>query len=70
MINETLYMEIRLLQQFCLKYNISSVQANRIFNDCNIWQYIEECYDMLHLSGDEYILNDINQIISAKGVIL
>jgi len=68
MINEIIYMEVRLLQQFCMKYNISSVKANRIFKECDIWNYIEECYDTLHLSGDEYILNDIDQIISARGV--
>lgn len=70
MINEVLYMESRLLQQFCNKYKMTSIKANRLFKDCGIWQYIEECYDTLHMSGDESIINDISSIIMAKGVAL
>lgn len=68
MINEILYMQMRLFQQFCNQNNISSIKANQIFKDCSIWNYIEECYDTLHMNGDEYILNDINRIIEGKGV--
>ncbi len=60
-------MEVRLLRHFSMKYNISFIEANKIFKDCNIWNYIEDCYDTLHISGDEYILNDIAKIVAAKG---
>ena len=70
MVNEVLYMEMRLLQQFCTKCNISSIEANKLFKKYGVWNYIEECYSTLHLNGDEYILNDINQIMTAKGVAL
>ncbi len=70
MINEILYMEMRLLHQFCMKNNVLSAEANSIFKVYNIWEYIEECYDTLHLNGDEYILNDIEQILFSKGVVL
>ena len=68
MIDEILYMEIRLLDLFCHNYDVSSVQANRLFNNYGIWDYIEECYDTLHMSGDEYILSCITEILTAKGV--
>lgn len=68
MMNEALYMEIRLLQQFCTKYNMSPLRANQLFKDCAIWSFIEDCYDTLHMNGDEYVLNDITQIVTAKGV--
>lgn len=70
MINEVLYMESRLLQQFCYKYKVTALKANRLFKDCGIWHYIEDCYETLHMSGDESILNDISRIILAKGVAL
>ena len=70
MINEVLYMESRLLQQFCSKYEVPSSKAYRLFKDCGIWKYIEDCYDTLHMSGDESIMNDISGIIAAKGVAL
>ena len=68
MISEVLYMQIRLFQQFCERNKMSSVAANKLFKECAIWKYIEDCYDTLHMSGDEYILGDIQQIIAAKGV--
>ena len=70
MMNEVLYMQIRLFRQFCDKYRLAAADANRLFNQCRIWQYIEECYDVLHLSGDELILNDVSRILSAKGICL
>ena len=57
MINEVLYMESRLLQQVCSKYKVSSSKANRHIKDCGIWEYIEDCYDTLHMSGDESVMN-------------
>jgi len=37
--------------------------ANKIFRENEIWSYIEDCYDALHTSGDEYILNDIESML-------
>ena len=68
MINEILYMEMRLLQQFCTRHSMESINANRLFKEYAIWNYIEDCYNTLHLNGDEYILNDIEQIMAARGV--
>ena len=70
MINEVLYMELRLLQQFCQNHNYLSKDANALFNRYGIWEYIEDCYDTLHMNGDEYILNDINEILTAQGAVL
>jgi len=43
---------------------------SQMFNDHNIWNYIEECYDTLHMNGDEYILNDIEEILISQDVAL
>ncbi len=67
MINEVLFMEMRLIQQFCKRHKYISKEANALFNKHRIWQYIEECYDTLHMSGDEYILDDIDEIVAAQG---
>ena len=68
MINEVLYMEIRLFREFCRKYHISNKQANSIFKDNKIWEYLESCYDTLHMNGDDYILADVTNILEKKGV--
>ena len=69
MINEIIFMEIRLLGEFCRKNKMNRATANDIFSKYEIWQYIEECYDMFHINGDEYNLNDISRILKRKGAI-
>lgn len=64
MINEVLYMEVRLIRDFCKKHNMTMKRANEIFKENEIWSYIEDCYDALHTSGDEYILNDIESMLA------
>ncbi len=36
MMNETLYMEIRLLQQFCTKHKMSPLRANQLFKGLSV----------------------------------
>lgn len=67
MINEVLYMEMRLLQQFCKEHHCSSKKANHLFNQYGIWDYIENCYDTLHMNGDAYVLNDLREILVVQG---
>ena len=69
MMNESLYMELRLLGLFRSKYKMESIKVNKLFKDYDIYKYIEECYDTLHMNGDEYILNDICEILKSKGAI-
>ena len=70
MINEVLYMEMRIFREFCSRFAYSSVNANKIFNTHKIWDYIESCYDLFHTCGDEYILNDIIGVLKREGVAL
>ena len=70
MINEVLYMESRLFRLFCEEYHFVSAKANQLFNANHIWDYIEQTYDMLHLSGDESALAEIAALLQVKGVVL
>ena len=42
MIDEKLYMEIRLFREFCTKFGFSASGTNELFKKHKIWQYIEE----------------------------
>ena len=70
MINEVLYMEIRLVGAFIEKYKLTRAAVNEIFSKYKIWQYIESCYEVFHLNGDEYNLDDISEYLKGKGVVL
>lgn len=70
MINEVLFMETRIFREFCRRNNVNAENGNGIFNTHQIWHYIESCYDTLHMNGDDYILNDIENILKSRGVVL
>lgn len=53
---------------FCENLQVSPVDANKLFEKYGIWKYIEDTYDMLHLSSDEYALKNILEILRVNGV--
>ncbi len=70
MIDEILFMEARVFREFCRLYKIAPKKANELFKNNRIWNYLESSYDMLHTTGDEYIVEDISDIMRSKGVAL
>ena len=70
MIDEVLFMEMRLLRQFGDRFQIDHIRTNELFKKFKIWDYIERCYDYFHTCGDEYILDDITEVLKAKGAII
>ena len=41
-----------------------------LFEQHGIWDYVESCYEVLHMSGDEYVLNDVYQILIRNGAMI
>ena len=70
MIDEMLFMETRLLRQFCERFHFDQLKTNHLFNEYKIWEYIERCYDYFHTCGDDYILDDITEVLKAKGAMI
>lgn len=68
MLNEVVFFETRIFRMFCKKLQVSPVDANKLFEKYGIWKYIEDTYDMLHLSSDEYALKNILEILRVNGV--
>ena len=69
MLDEVLFMEARIFSGFIKRTQVKPREANRMFERYGIWNYIEQCYDSLHMSGDEYVLNDIECILRSQGAI-
>lgn len=67
-LDETLFMQTRLFRMFLERYRLSPEDGNRVFNAGGIWSFIADCYDLLHLSGDEAALADVVSTLEAKGV--
>jgi hypothetical protein len=56
---------------FCLEsykhaHNLTGKAALEIFNDYKVFDYIKSFYDVLHSTGQEYIVEDINEYIKSR----
>lgn len=67
LLDEVLYMEIRVFREFLNRFRMKAADAYALFDKNDIWNYIESCYDVLHMSGDELVLNDIQLILQKNG---
>lgn len=50
------------------KWNISAKECTEIFKKYDIYGFISECYDILHLSSYECALNDVEEMLRNRGV--
>ena len=69
LLNEVLFMQTRLFSLFCEKNKIEPKEADLLFKKYGIWNYIENCYDSLHLEGDDSIYTDIINILHSNNVV-
>lgn len=68
MIDEVLYMQVRIFRMFCERTSIDPQVANRLFLQAGVWRYIAECFDILHLGGDELVYEDVLRMLHRQGV--
>lgn len=68
MIDEVLYMQVRIFRMFCEQTSIDPQVANRLFLQAGVWRYIAECFDILHLGGDELVYEDVLRMLRRQGV--
>ena len=57
---------------FCLESykqhrNLTGKDAVKLFSDYGVFDYIREFYDVLHTTGYNYINNDIDIYLKARG---
>ena len=69
LLDEVIYMQVRVFREFLNRYKMKAADAYQLFEKNDIWGYIESCYEVLHLSGDESVLNDIQRILKRNGAL-
>ncbi len=52
------------------RWHVTPCRCAEIFALCGAYGFIEECYDILHLSGYECVVNDIEKIAAAEGIVI
>lgn len=56
---EIIFLQAECLLLYSQKYGLTLEGTSKLFQKYHIFDYISVCYDYLHLSGTEYIVEDI-----------
>lgn len=49
------------------RWKMPAKKCAKLFKEYDIWEFIEECYDILHLNSYNCVLNDIEVLLKNKG---
>ncbi|MDY4920089.1 MAG: DUF3791 domain-containing protein [Phascolarctobacterium sp.] len=70
MLDERLFFQTRIFRMFCEKTKLAAVASNALFDKYAIWKYLDDTYEVLHLSGDECALDEVIAVLKLKGALL
>ncbi|MBQ5328322.1 MAG: DUF3791 domain-containing protein [Oscillospiraceae bacterium] len=56
---------------YCIEHyknakKLTGKQVSELFNKYRVWDYIYSCFEALHTTGDNYIVEDIDLYIEAR----
>jgi hypothetical protein len=51
-----------------LKWNLSPKDCAKLFREYDLFHFIDECYELLHVSSYDHALCDVEDILKANGV--
>lgn len=57
------------LENYKVYRNLSGREVSTLFEQYKVFDYIREFYDVLHTTGHNYINNDIDSYLNARGVV-
>ncbi len=66
--SEIIFMQVRLLRIASEKWNIPIPAAAALFEQYDIFSFIEDCYDVFHMEGDDAVFSEIKTLLKCKGV--
>lgn len=54
------------LESYKQEHHVSGKSVLKVFNDNKVFDYIESFYDVLHSTGQDYIVKDIDVYINSR----
>lgn len=54
------------MEQYKLKKKLGGKALAELFRKYNVFDYIMSCYEALHTTGTEYMIDDIDMYIEAR----
>lgn len=64
---EIIFMQARLLRLASEEWHVSVQRVNVLFDQYNIFKFIEDCYDVFHMEGDFAVFEEIKAVLKNKG---
>ena len=64
--SKTLEFKIFCLESYKTAHNMNGVSVLDVFNKYSVFDYIEAFYDVLHSTGQQYIVEDIDLFMKAR----
>ena len=52
-------------EQYKSAKGLTGLQISKLFSQYNVWDYIYSCFEALHTTGENYIVEDIDLYIKA-----
>ena len=53
-------------EQYKTAKGLTGREVSRLFTQYNVWEYIYSCFEALHTTGANYIIEDIDLYIGAR----
>lgn len=53
-------------EQYKTAKNLTGKQLAELFTRYHVWEYVYSCYEALHTTGTNYIIQDIDLFIAAR----
>lgn len=54
------------IEQYKMAKNLTGKQVSELFSRYRVWDYIYSCFEALHTTGANYIIEDIDLYIEAR----
>lgn len=64
--SETLRFTVFCLENYKAEKRLTGKEADELFRRYGVYDYLREFYDVLHTTGHQYLVSDIDQYINVR----
>lgn len=65
---EIIFMQTRLIRLASEEWHTTIQNVNLLFDQYGILKFIEDCYDVFHMEGDDAVFNEIKTVLKNRGI--
>lgn len=55
------------IENYKIHRNLSGKETVNLFNNYGVFDYLEQHFDVLHTTGDRFLVNDIDEFLKIRG---